>query len=108
MLLPLKPGELQRLIPAVASGPQFSFCSGGPQLVLQRVLVSTLGGVIPRLISQGGFGSRWSSLWLVIGLTMLLYFLWGPILQAGSRNSQLRKYPAAALFEGEIANSIRP
>ena len=104
MLLPLKPGELQRLIPAVASGPQFSFCSGGPQLVLQRVLVSTLGGVIPLLISQGGFGSRWSSLWLVIGLTMLLYFLWGPILQAGSRNSQLRKYPAAALFEGEIAD----
>jgi hypothetical protein len=72
--------------------------------VLQRVLVSTLGGVIPLLISQGGFGSRWSSLWLVIGLTMLLYFLWGPILQAGSRNSQLRKYPAAALFEGEIAD----
>ena len=104
MLLPLKPGELQRLIPAVASGPQFSFCSGGPQLVLQRLLVSTLGGVIPLLISQGGFGSRWSSLWLVIGLTMLLYFLWGPILQAGSRNSQLRKYPAAALFEGEIAD----
>ena len=54
MLLPLKPGELQRLIPAVASGPQFSFCSGGPQLVLQRLLVSTLGGVIPLLISQGG------------------------------------------------------
>ena len=102
MLLPLKPGELQRLIPAVASGPQFSFCSGGPQLVLQRVLISTLGGLIPLLIAQGGFGSRWSNLWLVFGLVMLLYVLWGPIIQAGSRNGQLRKYPAAALFEGQI------
>jgi hypothetical protein len=102
MLLPLKPGELQRLIPAVASGPQFSFCSGSPQLVLQRVLISTLGGLIPLLVAQGGFGSRWSNLWLVFGLVMLLYVLWGPIVQAGGRNGQLRKYPAAALFEGQI------
>jgi hypothetical protein len=35
---------------------------------------------------------------------MLLYVLWGPIVQAGSRNGQLRRYPAAALFEGTIAN----
>ena len=55
MLLPLKPGELQRLIPAVASGPQFSHCSGSPQQVLQRLLISSIGGVIPLLLSQGGF-----------------------------------------------------
>ena len=104
MLLPLKPGELQRLIPAVASGPQFSHCSGSPQQLLQRLLISSLGGVIPLLLSQGGMGSRWSTIWLVLGLVMLLYILWGPIVQAGSRNAQLRKYPAAALFEGEIAD----
>ena len=45
MLLPLKPGELQRLIPAVASGPQFSYCSGSPQQLLQRLLISSIGGV---------------------------------------------------------------
>lgn len=104
MFLPLKPGELQRLIPAVASGPQFSFCWGNPQRALQRILISSLGGVIPLLISQSGFGSRWSGLWLVTGLTMLLYLLWGPILEAGRRNSQLRRYPAAALFDGVIAD----
>ena len=104
MLLPLKPGELQRLIPAVASGPQFNKCSGSPQQLLQRLLISSVGGVIPLLIAQGGFGSRWSSIWLVVGLVMLLYVLWGPIVQAGSRNAQLRRYPSAALFEGEIAD----
>jgi hypothetical protein len=35
---------------------------------------------------------------------MLLYLLWGPILEAGRRNSQLRRYPAAALFDGVIAD----
>ncbi|MFZ4803719.1 MAG: hypothetical protein ACOYLI_03540 [Synechococcus lacustris] len=104
MFLPLKPGELQRLIPAVASGPQFSFCWGNPQRALQRILISSLGGVIPLLISGSAFGSRWSGIWLVGGLTMLLYLLWGPILEAGRRNSQLRRYPAAALFEGVIAD----
>ena len=104
MLLPLKPGELQRLIPAVASGHQFNKCSGTPQQLLQRLLISSVGGVIPLLIAQGGFGSRWSSIWLVVGLVMLLYMLWGPIVQAGSRNAQLRRYTSAALFEGEIAD----
>ena len=104
MFLPLKPGELQRLIPAVASGPQFSFCWGNPQRALQRILISSLGGVIPLLISGSAFGRRWSGIWLVGGLTMLLYLLWGPILEAGRRNSQLRRYPAAALFEGVIAD----
>ena len=39
MLLPLRPGELLRLIPAVATGPQFNACTGNPRKVLQRVLI---------------------------------------------------------------------
>ena len=31
MLIPLRPGELQRLIPAVATGNQFRFSLGKPQ-----------------------------------------------------------------------------
>ena len=52
MLIPLKPGELLRLIPAVATGPQFSASSGNPRKLLQRVLISVIGGVISLLISQ--------------------------------------------------------
>ncbi len=47
--------------------------------------------------------SRWGPFWLVTGVVFLLYVLWGPILQAGQRNATLRRYPAAALFEGEVA-----
>jgi hypothetical protein len=105
MLIPLKPGELQRLIPAVATGPQFQACSGDPRKLLQRVLISVIGGVITLLISQTlAFNSRFSSLWLVAGVILLLYLLWGPIVEAGRRNAVLRRYPAAAIFEGEVAN----
>jgi hypothetical protein len=105
MLIPLKSGELQRLIPAVATGPQFQACSGDPRKLLQRVLISVIGGVITLLISQTlAFNSRFSSLWLVAGVILLLYLLWGPIVEAGRRNAVLRRYPAGAIFEGEVAN----
>ena len=106
MLIPLRPGELQRLIPAVATGNQFRFSLGKPQEVLQRLMVAAIGGVITLLISQSQMSSRWGPFWLVTGVVFLLYVLWGPILQAGQRNATLRRYPAAALFEGEVAEVI--
>jgi hypothetical protein len=104
MLLPLRPGELQRLIPAVATGPQFAACSGNPRKLLQRLLISVIGGVISLLISQSLFSSRFGPVWLVTGFVFLLYMLWGPIVEAGQRNASLRRYPVAALFEGEVAD----
>ena len=103
MLIPLRPGELQRLIPAVATGNQFRSALGSPREILQRVMVAAIGGVITLLISQSQMASRWGPFWLVTGVVFLLYVLWGPILQAGQRNATLRRYPAAALFEGEVA-----
>ena len=103
MLIPLRPGELQRLIPAVATGNQFRAALGSPREILQRVMVAAIGGVITLLISQSQMASRWGPFWLVAGVVFLLYVLWGPILQAGQRNATLRRYPAAALFEGEVA-----
>ena len=106
MLIPLRPGELQRLIPAVATGNQFRVSLGKPQEVLQRLMIAAIGGVITLLISQSQMSSRWGPVWLVAGVVFLLYVLWGPILQAGQRNATLRRYPAAALFEGEVADVI--
>ena len=103
MLIPLRPGELQRLIPAVATGSQFRAALGSPREILQRVMVAAIGGGITLLISQSQMASRWGPFWLVTGVVFLLYVLWGPILQAGQRNATLRRYPAAALFEGEVA-----
>lgn len=105
MLIPLRPGELPRLIPAVATGPQFNACTGNPRMVLQRVLISVIGAVIALLISQTLlFSSQFGPVFLVVGVVFALYLLWGPILEAGQKNATLRRYPAAALFEGEIAN----
>jgi hypothetical protein len=104
-LVPLRPGELQRLIPAVATGPQFNACSGDPRKLLQRVLIAVIGGVLTLLISQTlFFSSSFGPVLLVVGVVLLLYVLWGPILEAGRRNATLRRFPAAALFEGEIAD----
>lgn len=108
MLIPLKAGELLRLIPAVATGPQFSSCSGDPRKLLQRVLISVIGGVIALLISQVLlFRSQAGPVFLVVGFVFLLYVLWGPILEAGRRNATLRRYPAAAIFEGVVADLFR-
>jgi len=104
MLIPLKNGELPRLIPAVATGPQFSACSGDPRRLLQRVLISVIGGVISLLISQTLlFRSQGGPIFLVVGFVFLLYVMWGPILEAGRRNAVLRRYPAAAIFDGRVA-----
>ena len=106
MLIPLRPGELQRLIPAVATGTQFAAALGDPRKILQRVLIAAIGGVITLLISQSQFSNRWGSVWLLIGVALLHYVLWGPILEAGRRNATLRRYPAAALFDGEVADAF--
>jgi hypothetical protein len=105
MLIPLRPGELPRLIPAVATGPQFNACSGSPQKLLQRLFISVIGGVITLLISQTLlFSNQAGPIFLVIGVVFLLYVLWGPIVEASRRNATLRRYPAAAIFEGEVAD----
>ena len=107
MLIPLRPGELHRLIPAVATGQQFKASLGNPRKVLQRLLIATIGGVITLLISQSQLSSRWGSILLLIGVVFFLYILWGPIVEAGQKNAVLRRYPAAALFEGEVVKASR-
>ena len=105
MLIPLKTGELVRLIPAVATGPQFNACSGSPRKLLQRLFISVIGGVITLLISQTLlFSNQAGPIFLVAGFVFLLYVLWGPIVEAGRRNAALRRYPAAAIFEGQVAD----
>lgn len=105
MLIPVSANELSRLIPAVATGPQFNACNRNPRQLLQRVLIAVIGGVLSLLISQGlSMNSQFAPVMLVIGVVFLLYVLWGPILEAGRRNANLRRYPVAAIFEGEVAD----
>lgn len=104
MLIPIKSNELRQLIPAVATGAQFSECTNNPRKILKRVLVAILGGIISLLISQNQLSTPWSPIWLIVSFIFFLYLLWGPIVEAGQRNAELRKYPNAALFRGSIRN----
>ena len=104
MLVPIKPNEINKLIPSVATGNQFNSALGNPQKIFQRVLISAIGGVITLLISQSQITSQFYSLWLVLGVVFLLYILWGPILEASRKNSQLKKYTFAAFFDGYISD----
>ncbi len=104
MLIPLRQNELNRLIPAVATGNQFRAALGNPRKILQRVLIATIGGAITLVISQVLIGTQFYSIILIGGVALLLYILWGPIVEAGQKNALLRKYPAAALFDGKISD----
>ena len=106
MLIPLRNLELQKLIPSVATSNQFSAALGNPRKILQRIIISSIGGVITLLISQSQVSSQFYSLWLVLGVVFLLYILWGPIVEASRINSKLRGYPFSAIFEGDILDII--
>ena len=66
-------------------------------------MIASIGGVITLLISQSHVASRFYALWLFVGVSILLYVLWSPIVEAGRRNSVLRSFSTAALFDGQIA-----
>ena len=104
MLLPIKQEEINKLIPSVATGKQFNSALGNPQKIFQRILISTIGGVITLLISQSQITSQFYSLWLVLGVVFLLYILWGPILEASRKNSKFKNYSFAALVDGYISD----
>ncbi|WP_320664442.1 hypothetical protein [Prochlorococcus sp. MIT 1223] len=104
MLIPLRPGELQKLIPAVATSNQFGSALGNPRKILQKIMISSIGGVITLLISQSQVTSRFYSLWLILGVVFILYILWSPIYEASKRNSSLRSYTTAAIFEGIVSD----
>ena len=102
MLIPIKENEINKLIPSVATGNQFNSALGNPRKILQRIIISSIGGVLTLLISQSQVSSQFYSLWLVLGVVFLLYILWGPILEASRKNSELKRHSFYALFDGTI------
>ncbi len=104
MLIKLRKGELERLIPAIATGKQFNSASGDPRKILQRIMISSIGGVITLLISQSQVTSQIYPIWLILGVSFLLYILWGPIVEASLKNSKLRGFQHVAIFNGEVTN----
>ena len=53
MLLPIKQREIERLIPSVATGGQFASALGNPRKILQRIMISSIGGVFTLFNLEG-------------------------------------------------------
>ena len=54
MLIPINSSQISKLIPAVGTGSQFKYALGNPRKILQRVIVSSIGGFISLIISSTG------------------------------------------------------
>ena len=104
MLININSGQVSKLIPSVATGSQFRYALGDARKILQRIIISSIGGVISFLLNQALYGSQYASFWLILSVLFFLYLLWGPILEASRKNSNFKRYEFFSLFDGFISD----
>ena len=102
MLIPINSSQISKLIPAVGTGSQFKYALGNPRKILQRVIVSSIGGFISLIISSTG--DQTNNFWLFLCVGFFLYIIWGPILESSRKNLQLRKYKFFSIFDGYVSD----
>ena len=103
MLVPLTRKTFEQIIPIVATGDQYKYYWGRLSDVLKRALISAVSVLtivlINVLIHDDG-----DPLFLLVGITVGLYWLWGPVLLASFRNIEFRKYPYSGLWQGKVSD----
>ena len=104
MLIPISLNQVSKLVPSVATGGQFKFALGNPRKILQRLIISSIGGVITFLISVSQDMNQTYSLWLLLCVLFFLYILWGPILEASRKNISYKKYKFFSIFDGFVSD----
>ena len=104
MLIPIKLNQISRLIPSVGTGGQFKYTLGDPRKILQRIIISSLGGIINLLISISQTGNQTYNLWLLLCVVFFLYIIWGPILESSKKNLQFRKSKFFSIFDGYVSD----
>ena len=71
MLIPINSSQISKLIPAVGTGSQFKYALGNPRKILQRVIVSSIGGFISLIISSTG--DQTNNVWLFLCVGSVSY-----------------------------------
>tara|TARA_Y100000766_G_C18883411_1_gene594596 strand:- start:705 stop:1349 length:645 start_codon:yes stop_codon:yes gene_type:complete len=104
MLIPLRLNQISKLIPAVGTGGQFKYALGNPRKILQRLIISSIGGIINFLISINQTGNQTYNLWLLLCVVFFLYIIWGPILESSRKNLKFRKYKFFSIFDGYVSD----
>ncbi len=102
MLIPISVNQVSKIVPSVATGGQFKYALGDPRKILQRLIISSIGGVITFLISVSQDRNQTYSLWLLLCVLFFLYILWGPILEASKKNLNFRKFKFFYIFDGFV------
>ena len=104
MLIPIKQNQISKLIPSVGTGSQFKYALGDPRKVLQRLIISSIGGVLNLLLFISQSSSQTENLWLILCVIFFLYIIWGPILESSKKNSSYKKSKFFSLFDGYISD----
>ena len=104
MLIPISLYQVSKIVPSVATGGQFKYALGDPRKILQRLIISSIGGVITFLISVSQDRNQTYSLWLLLCVLFFLYILWGPILEASKKNLKFRSFKFFSIFDGFVSD----
>ena len=104
MLIPISLNQVSKIVPSVATGGQFKYALGDPRKILQRLIISSVGGVITFLISVSQDRNQTYSLWLLLCVLFFLYILWGPIVEASKKNLKFRRFKFFSIFDGFVSD----
>ena len=104
MLIPLKQNQISKLIPSVGTGSQFRYALGDPRKVLQRLIISSIGGVLNLLLFISQSSTQTENLWLLLCVIFFLYIIWGPILESSRKNINYKKSKFFSLFDGFVSD----
>lgn len=100
MLVPLTRQKFEQLIPIIATGSQYKYYWGKFTDFLNRFLISVVGVLVLFLIH--GFFLGYESLFVLVGIVIGLYWLWGPVFWASLRNLECRRYKYSGFWRGEV------
>ena len=104
MLIPLKQIQISKLIPSFGTGGQFRYALGDPRKVLQRLIISSIGGVLNLLLCISHSSTQTENLWLLLCVIFFLYIIWGPILESSRKNIKYKKSKFFSLFDGYVSD----
>ena len=104
MLIPITQSQISKLIPSVGTGSQFKYALGDPRKVLQRLIISSIGGVLNLLLFISQSSAQTENLWLLLCVIFFLYIIWGPILESSRKNSKYKNSKFISLFDGYISD----
>ena len=104
MLIPIKQNQISKLIPSVGTGGQFRYALGDPRKILQRLIISSIGGVLNLLLFISQSSTQTENLWLLLCVIFFLYIIWGPILESSRKNIKYKKSKFFSLFDGYVSD----